>query len=70
MQYLDESGGRGSLEAVIKVWKTVKRQGKILEKSGNFEMEIEMQPCVIITLEHSIWLGYTVFIKNWNFCKK
>ena len=27
------------------VWKTVESQGKVSEKSGNFEMDIEWQPC-------------------------
>ena len=27
------------------VWKTVESQGKFSEKSGNFEMDIEWQPC-------------------------
>ena len=27
-----------------RVWKTVESQGKVSEKSGNFEMDIEWQP--------------------------
>ena len=27
-------------------WKTVESQGKVSEKSGNLEMDIEWQPCV------------------------
>ena len=27
------------------VWKTVESQGKVIEKSGNFEKDIEWQPC-------------------------
>ena len=27
------------------VWKTVESQGKVSEKSGNFEKDIEWQPC-------------------------
>ena len=27
------------------VWKTVESQGKVSEKPGNFEMDIEWQPC-------------------------
>ena len=29
-----------------KVWKTVESQGKVSEKSGNFENDIEWQPCI------------------------
>ena len=29
----------------IRVWKPVESQGKVSEKSGNFEMDIEWQPC-------------------------
>ena len=29
-----------------RVWKTVKCQGKIREKSGNFEVNVKWQPCV------------------------
>ena len=28
-----------------RVWKTVKYQGKIWEKSGNFELDDKWQPC-------------------------
>ena len=27
------------------VWKTVESQGKVIEMSGNLEMDIELQPC-------------------------
>ena len=27
------------------VWKMVESQGKVSEKSGNFKMDIEKQPC-------------------------
>ena len=30
----------------IRVWKPVESQGKVSEKSGNFEMDIEWQPWV------------------------
>ena len=30
-----------------RVWKTVKCQGKIREKSGNFEMDDKWQPCIL-----------------------
>ena len=30
-----------------RVWKTVESKGKVSEKSGNFEMDIEWQPCFI-----------------------
>ena len=29
-----------------RVWKTVKSQGKIREKSGNFEVDDKWQPCL------------------------
>ena len=29
-----------------KVWKMVESQRKVREKSGNFEMDIEWQPCI------------------------
>ena len=31
--------------AVENVWKMVKSHGKVIEKSGNFEIENEWQPC-------------------------
>ena len=33
------------LKASKRVWKMVESQGKVSEKSGNFEMDIEWQPC-------------------------
>ena len=29
-----------------RIWKTVKSQGKIREKSGNFQMDGKWQPCI------------------------
>ena len=31
-----------------RVWKTVKSQGKIREKSGNFEVDDKWQPCTLV----------------------
>ena len=31
------------------VWKKVESQGKVSEKSGNFDTDIEWQPCRIVT---------------------
>ena len=35
------------------VWKMVESQGKVIEKSGNFEKDIEWQPC--------LYLGFVYF---------
>ena len=29
-----------------RVWKKVESQGKVSEKSGNFDMDYEWQPCI------------------------
>ena len=33
-----------------KVWKTAKYQGKIREKSGNFEVDDKWQPCPVLSI--------------------
>ena len=44
-----------------KVWKTAKYQGKVREKSGNFEVDDKWQPCVITTFD---WLTYITDLRN------
>ena len=46
-QFLDCGWVRMAIIGIKKVWKTVESQGKISEKSVNFEMESEWQPCLI-----------------------
>ena len=42
----------------------VKSQGKVSEESGNFEMEIEWQPCVTMNVDKSYLTSYifTLFL--------
>ena len=35
-----------------KVWKIVKSQGKVMEKSGNFEIVNDWQPCIKQTMNN------------------
>ena len=35
-----------------RVWKKVASQGKVSEKSGNLDMDIEWQPCCVSTLSN------------------
>ena len=35
----------GKYQPSKRVWKKVESQGKVSEKSGNFNMDIEWQPC-------------------------
>ena len=35
-----------------RVWKKIASQGKVSEKSGNLDMDIEWQPCIIFLKYH------------------
>ena len=44
-------------EADIRIWKTVKSQGKVMEKSGNFEGN----PAVMKNPNHTDWLELLLY---------
>ena len=39
------------LRLISLVWKTVKTQGKVMEKSGNFDIENEWQSCYSLMIQ-------------------
>ena len=50
-----------------RVWKAVECQGKIREKSGNFEVDDRWQPCITLTLcKSSGVLDYPNNSKIWD----
>ena len=48
------------------LWKTSKCQGKIREKSGNFEVDDKWQPCNRMPLT-SVFMGQYIMTSKW--CK-
>ena len=48
------------------VLKTVESQGKVSEKSGNFEMDIEWQPCISTVWPVLLLLAFSHKVHVWK----